>query len=108
MAGSPTCPFAADGEPIYLSTEARGLAKKCNGSQFALKEEKSLPPLSVANCNKLNGIFARLLLTLHLIETPIGRTDLLAVVSGATAKRAPDLMVKYFIPQALHLYGRSW
>ncbi len=96
----------ADGEAIVLSSEAQEYRKEVHRIAFALKEEKSLPAAFRGHANKLHGIFARLLLTLHLIETPHRRTDLLAVVSGATAKRARDLMVKYLIPQALHLYRK--
>jgi hypothetical protein len=94
----------ADCEAIVLSSEAQEYRKELHRIAFALKEDKSLPAAFRGHANKMHGIFARLLLTLHLIETPHRRTDLLAVVSGATAKRARDLMVKYFIPQALYLY----
>jgi len=96
----------ADCEPIVLSSEAQEYRKELQRITFALKEEKSLPTAFRGHANKMNGIFARLLLTLHLIETPHRRIDLMAVVSGATAKRARDLMVKYFVPQALHLYRK--
>jgi hypothetical protein len=96
----------ADGETIVLSSEAQEHRREVQRIAFALKEEKSLPAAFRGHANKLHGIFARLLLTLHLIETPHRRTDLMLVVSGATAKRARDLMVKYFIPQALNLYRR--
>jgi hypothetical protein len=96
----------SDGESIVLSPQAQEHRQEVHRIAFALKEEKSLPAAFRGHANKLHGIFARLLLTLHLIETPHRRTDLLAVVSGATAKRARDLMVNYFIPQALHLYRK--
>jgi hypothetical protein len=96
----------ADGEAIVLSPEAQDYRKEVQRIAFALKEDKSLPAAFRGHANKLHGIFARLLLTLHLIETPHVRSDLLAIVSGATAKRARDLMVSYFIPQALHLYRK--
>lgn len=96
----------ADSAPIVLSSEAQEYRKELQRIAFALKEEKALPAAFRGHANKLHGIFARLLLTLHLVETPHRRTDLLPVVSGATAKRARDLMVKYLIPQALHLYWK--
>jgi hypothetical protein len=95
-----------DSGPIVLSSEAQEYRQELQRIVFALKEDKSLPAAFRGHASKMHGIFARLLLTLHLIETPHRRTDLMAVVSEATAKRARDLMVKYFIPQSLNLYRR--
>ena len=92
--------------PDHLVTGgSRISAAKSDRLAFALKEEPTLSAAFRGHANKLNGIFARLLLTLHLIETPHRRTDLLPVVSGATARRAHDLMVKYLIPHALNIYS---
>jgi hypothetical protein len=94
------------GDPIVLSPEAQVYRQEVEVIAHVLKEETTLPAAFRGHANKLHGIFARLLLTLHLIETPHRRSDLLPMVSGETAKRARDLMVKFFIPHALHLYGR--
>jgi hypothetical protein len=93
------------GDPIVLSPEAQVYRQEVESIAHALKEETTLPAAFRGHANKLNGIYARLLLTLHLIETPHRRTDLLPMVNGETAKRARDLMVKFFIPHTLHLYG---
>lgn len=92
-------------DPVVLSSEAQTHRHEVQKLVFALKEEQTLSPAFRGHANKLNGIFARLLLTLHLIETPRERIDQLAVVSGATAKRARDLMIEFFIPHSLHLYA---
>ena len=93
------------GDPIVLSPEAQVYRQEVESIAHALKEETTLPAAFRGHANKLNGIYAQLLLTLHLIETPHGRTDLLPMVNGETAKRVRDLMVKFFVPHALHLYG---
>jgi Protein of unknown function (DUF3987) len=93
------------GDPIVLSPEAQVFREEVQSIAYALKEETTMPAAFRGHANKLHGIYARLLLTLHMIETPHHRTDLLATVADETAKHARDLMIKFFIPQALHLYG---
>src|SRR6202034_3646397 len=92
-------------DPIVLAPEAQLVRREVESLGYALKEEETLPAAFRGHANKLNGIYARLLLTLHLIETPHSRADLLGTVGVETAKRARDLMVKFLIPHALHLYS---
>jgi hypothetical protein len=72
---------------------------------LAIRDIPTFPPGLREHANKLNGLFARLLLTIHAIEcSPRFRTDLFEVVSEATARRARDLMVRFFIPHAVRIY----
>jgi len=104
MAGSPLAISRADGEPIYCLLRPRGLAKKCNGSQFALKEESRFRRFR-GHATSLNGIFARLLRRCSLIGTP-HRAEQISWRScqGRTAKPGTRLMVKYLFPKRCTLW----
>jgi hypothetical protein len=94
-----------DREPIILSAGAQKYRREVEDIALAIRDMPTYPPGLRDHANKINGLFARLLLTLHTIEcSPIFRTDLFATVSEETAKRARDLMVRFFIPNAVQIY----
>jgi hypothetical protein len=94
------------GDPVVLSPEAQEYRREFEELVFILKEDNTLSSAFRGHANKLNGIFARLLLTMHLIETPHNRSDLLPTVTGETARKTYQLMVKFFLRHSLRLYLR--
>jgi hypothetical protein len=97
------------GEPVVLSPEAQHYRHEVEEVAIGLLRDNELLPGALRqHANKINGMFARLLLVLHLVESvfPVIRWDHMAVVSGETAKMARDLMIEMFIPQAVALYIR--
>jgi len=54
-----------------------------------------------AHLSKWPGIFARLLLTFHALESPI----LDPVISGETARKVARLMIDYMLPHAARFYA---
>ena len=97
------------GEPVVLSPEAQRYRHEVEEVAIGLLRDNELLPGALRqHANKINGLFARLLLVLHLVESvfPVIRWDHIAMVSGETAKMARDLMIEMFIPQAVALYMR--
>jgi hypothetical protein len=97
------------GEPVVLSPEAQHYRHEVEEVAIGLLRDNELLPGALRqHANKINGLFARLLLVLHLVESvfPVIRWDHMAMVSGETAKMARDLMIEMFIPQAVALYMR--
>jgi hypothetical protein len=57
---------------------------------------------------KWEAIFARLLLTLHAVETVSAQDGIVGLapeVHGDTARKARDLMLKFFLPHGVRFYG---
>ncbi|MFI5398589.1 MAG: DUF3987 domain-containing protein [Candidatus Binatia bacterium] len=54
-----------------------------------------------AHLSKWPGIYARLLLTFHLIESPDGNP----VIGGETAKKTARFMLDYLLPHAIRFYS---
>jgi hypothetical protein len=105
---------------IKLSAAAQRYRIEVDELAFALSILPTTPGALKGHMSKVPGTFARLLLTLHAVDCasagPIASPapdDLqggsvqqgLPEVSEATAKRAYDLMVRYFMPQAIRTYG---
>ena len=91
--------------PIRLSDEAQQFRKKVEDLAFALKTLPGVSPALQGHADKIRGLFARLVLTMHLIEcSPYFRPEEVATVSAKTARRAHDLMVNFFIPHAVKVY----
>jgi hypothetical protein len=104
------------GRPVRLTREAQGHQQKIEKISFALKGLPFLSPALRAHAAKLNGMYARLLLVFHMIEryeqlrfftTPYGDVEdgSQERVSGESAKRARDLMVRFLIPNATRIYA---
>jgi len=72
--------------------------------ETAARNVQILPDTSSAfraHLSKWPGIFARLLLTFHALESP----QLDPVISGATARKVAVLMLDYFLPHAARFYS---
>ena len=94
-----------DREPVVLSPEAQEYRREVEGIARAIRDIPTFPPGLREHANKVRGIFARLLLTLHAVEcAPRFRYDEFATVPGETARMARDLMVRFFIPNAIRIY----
>jgi hypothetical protein len=94
-----------DREPVVLSPEAQAYRREVDEIARAIRDIPTFPPGLREHANKIRGIFARLLLTLHAVEcAPRFRDDEFATVPGRTARMARDLMVRFFIPNAIRIY----
>jgi len=72
--------------------------------EMAARNVQILPDTSSAfraHLSKWPGIFARLLLTFHVLESSL----LAPVISGATARKAARLMIDYMLPHAARFYA---
>jgi hypothetical protein len=102
----------ACGWPIVLSADARPYWQEVEGLAYAMEQLPTSAPAFRSHLAKVPGLFARLLLTLHAIEcaaappSDSGVPYIEREVSAATARRARDLMVRFFIPQAARTYGK--
>jgi hypothetical protein len=98
-----------DPAPIRLSEAAQQYRDHI---EELIRAFESLPGLSDGfrgHAGKMGAIFARLLLTLHVVEcSPIYQSERIAIVSGETARRAYNLMVDFLIPNALRQYERIY
>jgi hypothetical protein len=88
---------------VTLSEDAHAYREETFELADALANDPSLSSAFRTHVGKIPGMFARLLLTLHAIQScpdPIGRE-----VDAKTARMARDLMVKFFIPHELAIYA---
>ena len=91
--------------PIRFSEGAQEFRKKVEDLAFALKTLPGGSPALQGHADKIRGLFARLLLTMHAIEcSPYFRINEVDIVSTETARRAHDLMVNFFIPHGVKVY----
>ncbi len=91
---------AVPSKAIVLSPEAQGYRAEV---EQAAEVTMTLSPTATAlqtHMGKWPGMFARLLLTLHAIDAP----DITMPVSGDCARMARDLMIDFFLPNALAIY----
>ncbi|MGC2415648.1 MAG: DUF3987 domain-containing protein [Stellaceae bacterium] len=98
------------GRPITLSPGAQVVQQEVERITFAIKTSPMVSPALRGHAAKLNGLFARLLLTVHAVEHYTTTGYLLAeadfqVVQPETARRARDLLVQFLIPNAVHIYA---
>ena len=98
------------GRPITLSPGAQMVQREVERITFAIKTSPIVSPALRGHAAKLNGLFARLLLTVHAVEHYTTTGYLLAdtdfqVVEPATARRARDLLVRFLIPNAVRIYA---
>lgn len=99
------------GRPITLSAGAQEPQREVERITFALKTSPMVSPPMRAHASKLNGLFARLLLVMHMIDHHtqhgyMGREAELMVMGAATAKRTRDLMVRFLIPNSVSIYAQ--
>jgi hypothetical protein len=95
--------LTGDLEPVRLSPGAHRHRLEVARIADALASMPAMPPALRAHARKIDGLFARLLLTMHAIDC--SPRSLLPLVSAETAKRARDLMVLFFLPHAMRLYN---
>jgi hypothetical protein len=92
---------------VRMSAESSACMRQMQELIEHLKNAPGVLPALKAHLSKLTGLFARLMLTLHLIDSWEQRrlvTDFPLQVSGAVAKQAYRLMVRFFIPNSIRVY----
>jgi hypothetical protein len=98
------------GQPVTLSNGAQVLRHTVETLTRALVNYPGLPSAMKNHADKLDGLFARVLLLLHCASYQAAWNDLATqsplplVVSEATAEQAYFLMVEFFIPHAIRIY----
>jgi hypothetical protein len=101
-------------EPIVLSEGAHKYREQIDELVSAFESFPGLSEAFRAYAGKFGGTFARLLLTMHVIENCPGwafnegleERERLKVVSEETARRTFDIMTKFLIPHAIRQYER--
>jgi hypothetical protein len=101
-------------EPIVLSEGAHKYREQIDELVSAFESFPGLSEPFRAYAGKFGGTFARLLLTMHVIENCPGwafnegleERERLKVVSEETARRTFDIMTKFLIPHAIRQYER--
>ena len=100
--------------PIVLSEGAHKYREQIDELVAAFETFPGLSEAFQAYAGKFGGTFARLLLTMHVIEHCPGwvfnegleERERLKVVSEETARRTFDIMTKFLIPNAVRQYER--
>ena len=100
--------------PIVLSEGAHKYREQIDELVAAFETFPGLSEAFQAYAGKFGGTFARLLLTMHVIENCPGwvlnegleERERLKVVSEETARRTFDIMTKFLIPNAVRQYER--
>ena len=100
--------------PIVLSEGAHSYREQIDELVSAFESFPGLSEPFQAYAGKFGGTFARLLLTMHVIENCPGwgfnegleERERLKVVGVETARRTFDLMTKFLIPHAIRQYER--
>jgi hypothetical protein len=103
-----------DPKPIILSEGAHKYREQIDELVAAFESFPGLSEAFQAYAGKFGGTFARLLLTMHMIETSptldfingLTEPEAVAVVSEETAGRTYDIMTKFLIPHAIRQYER--
>jgi len=101
-------------KPIVLSEGAHKFRQRIDDLVSAFESFPGLSEAFQAYAGKLGGTFARLLLTMHVIENCPGwafnegleQRERLKVVGEETARHTFEIMTKYLIPHAIRQYER--
>jgi hypothetical protein len=94
-----------DDQPIRLAPDAHKWREEVFQFADALAVDVSLSPAFRTHCGKLRGVFGRLVLTLHAIESSSRAEPIEPVVAENIARMARDLIVEFFIPHELAIYA---
>jgi hypothetical protein len=94
--------------PVRLSSDARPYWNEVTQLGHALADMPGVPAALVGFLNKITGNFARLLLTFHAITQMANNAEIDDDVSGDTARRARDLMVRFIFPAAERVYAECF
>jgi hypothetical protein len=92
-------------DPIKFSPEAHKWRKEINDFAYHMRHLPETPPAVKGHLAKWRGLFARLVLTMHAIESAADDRALAATVPEATAKRVRDLMLGFLWPSAHAFYS---
>lgn len=101
LAAIPADPCRA---PITLSPGAHVWRSEVYDVAYALGVLPTTSGALRSHLEKWPAMYARVLLTLHMVECAAGNKGEV-VVSGETARRARDLMLRFFLPNAERFYG---
>lgn len=96
------------GRALRLANEAQGPRMEVEDLTYAFVNLPSTLTALQSHLGKWSGTYARLLLTLHALEwAGSGATyeDLPAEISVETARMARDLMLRFFLPNAIRFYS---
>lgn len=89
--------------PVRFDAEAQAVWQDVTTRNFEMVEAwESVNKKIAAHIGKLDGLFARLCLVWHCIESTGPRPD--SVLSGDTAQRVADFMREFLFPHALAFY----
>ena len=91
---------------VKMSPEAAAIREDIEALSIALNEHPSIKKGLSDHINKWPGIFSRLCLIFHMIKCVDKNKDpKTTLVQEDTAKRAYDLLTKYFLPEAARIYN---
>jgi predicted transcriptional regulator len=93
-------------QPIRLSPEAHSWRRQVEEIAEALIVLPTTPRHMIGHLKKWRGKFVRLLLLSHVIERVSCGAPIEADVSGDTARRAHNFMLKFLLPHQLTFYSR--
>ena len=95
----------AGDRPLMLDGSARSIRERLEGEHLDLARSlESVSPKMAAHFGKHDGLFARLCVLWHCIEH--GRGGLVSqTISGATAERVAEFMVRFLRPSAVAFYA---
>lgn len=95
----------AEGGPLMLDGDARAIRERLEAEHLELAcSLEGVSPKMAAHFGKHDGLFARLCVLWHCIEH--GRGGLVPkVISGATAGRVEQFMVRFIRPSAVAFYA---
>jgi hypothetical protein len=90
-------------DDVHLSDEARAIRQELEQKHHEMMACETINKKLAAHIGKYDGIFARLCLLWHSIESADG--DLPAYVSEATARRVADFLHAFLLPHAMAFYA---
>lgn len=90
---------------FYLSDEAQEYRQFVSKTVEAVMALPDTSTAFKAHLNKWSGIFARLLLTYHLIGEPVKLEGSNWHINGETAARVARLMIDFLLPNAARFYS---
>lgn len=95
----------AEGGPLVLDQSARAIRERLEGEHLELSSSlEGVSPKMAAHFGKHDGLFARLCVLWHCIEH--GRGGLVPkTISGVTAERVEQFMVRFIRPSAVAFYA---
>jgi hypothetical protein len=90
-------------DDVHLSDEARAIRQELEQKHHDLMAFETINKKLAAHIGKYDGIFARLCLLWHCIESADG--DIPVLITGATARRVADFLHTFLLPHAMAFYA---